>query len=136
MAGLFDPERVRNAPLSSVVDEGEYGVKIVKAGIGRSKQKGTPSLDIEASIEYGNPQIDGRNVEGKHLFYKIYFADGNRDISERAVKVLCQATGVEIGTDEEIVEALPGRECIFVVKHREYNGEKQEEVKAVKPPRI
>lgn len=128
---IFNVEAVKNAPINSVVDEGWYLVKVEKASIGASKQKGTPSIDLEYIIEAGPAQVDGRMIEGKHLFQHIYFG-ANTEVSERAVKQLCKAAGVEIESEDQILADLPGRSLKVQIKHREYQGEPQEEVRGYK----
>jgi hypothetical protein len=128
---IFNVESVKNAPLNSVVDEGTYNVRIVSVKTGASKVKGTPSIDLEYEIEAGPEQIDNRMIEGKKVFQHIYFGD-NHEVSDKQIKKLCKCTGVEIESVDQILADLPGRELKIVIKHREYQGEAQEEIKDFK----
>jgi len=127
---IFNPESVRNAPINSVVDAGTYLVRIAKASAGVSKQKQTPSVDLEYEIIAGPEQIDGRVIAGKHVFQHIYFPVGkSNEVSNATIKRLCKATGVEIDSDEQVLSDLVDRELKIKIAHREYQGEPQEDVK-------
>lgn len=128
---IFNASAVRSAPLRSVVDEGSYRVRIVSVKAGASKQKGTPCLNFDYCIEAGPAQVDGRIVEGKHVFQALYFGE-NHEVSDRNLRQLCVAAGVEIEDEEQVLRDLEGREVIIAIKHRDYNGEPQEDVKGYK----
>jgi hypothetical protein len=129
---IFNVEAIKKAPLRSVVDEGWYLVEITKAATGESKQKHTPSIDIDYSVSAAPEQLDGRDCTGHRIFQHIYFSDKNSDVSARTMKQLCKAAGVELDSEEQILEDLVGKELKIQIKHREYQGEIQEEVKSYK----
>jgi len=127
---IFNVEEVRNAPLNNVVDAGVYLVKILKAESTASKQKHTPEIAFEYEIEAADQeQIDGRMVEGKHLFDHIYFPVGKPNtVANATLKKLAKAAEVEI--DDDLLESLVGREMKITIKHEMYQGEPQERVAA------
>ena len=130
---IFNVEEVRNAQINTVVDPGWYLVSVVKAEETESKQKHTPEVKIEYEILAGPEQVDGRVIEGKHLFDHIYFPIGkSNDISNATIKKLCVSAGLDLATSDDPLSDLVGRELKVSVKHEDYKGDPQERIQGYK----
>ena len=133
---VFEVSGLHEAPLTNVVDPGTYHVSIINMEAGNSKEKGTPFFKFTFSV-IGGPiqQLSGREPIGRHIINTIYIpltGEGNA-IGLGKLKRLCRAVGYEVPADNLIdSDRLLGQELLITVKHRDYQGEPQEEVSSYK----
>jgi hypothetical protein len=131
----FDASGIEAAPTRDILDEGIYHVQIKSATSGRSKNKGTPQIDIVGKVVDDVPmQINDSTPRGREIYYTLYFAEGeNAKISKRSLMDLYKAVNLEPPEDGRFNLAdLVGREVFFVVKHEEYQGTPRMRVNSIK----
>lgn len=133
---VYEVNGLHEAPVTNVVDPGTYHVSILGMEVGTSKEKGTPFYKFTFSI-LGGPiqQSSGREPIGRHIINTIYIPVSGEGtlIGLGKLKRLCKAVGYEVPENNLVDdEYLIGRELLINVKHREYQGEPQEEVTSYK----
>jgi hypothetical protein len=143
---LFTAEALAAAPVRSVLDAGRYRFTILKAEQGRSKDKGTPSIDLELVVTPGNMiQQSGSDPQNHHSFCSIWssndptktgpFFSKVHGLADAANIDLAQFTGMDADTfTATFLQLLIGREVIGILKQREYMGNMQEEITGFAKP--
>lgn len=128
----FNASGIKNAPISSALDAGEYVVNITKVDTTPSNG-GTPAVNITGVVEDGPVQQSGSLPTGKNIFCSLYFSEKSQEISMSQLKKLWSCAALEIPDDEQLELAdLIGRKVIFVTKIEEYEGEYRTRVKSFK----
>lgn len=106
---------------------GEYKVQIVDTDIKTPKSGDGEMLSISYEV-VGDPQFDGRKVYD-NIMLKHSNADAER-IGKQKLNTICVLTGVKSLKDSA---QLHGKTLSLLVTVKEYNGEKQNQIKKYLP---
>jgi len=128
---VFSASGLSTAPVSNVLDEGKYVVRIASAESVLSAQKKTPGIKMDLVVISGPVQNSEARIENRHIFSTMYIANEGQghDIGLMKLAKLCKAAGID-QTDDLELNDLVGKEVVATIKHRMYNGEAQEDVTA------
>jgi hypothetical protein len=131
---IFNASGIRNAPVNTPLDPGNYLVVIEKAENIRSRQKGTPAVHLEMSVEAGPEQINGAICAGKKVFWDIWIPEsGNGNTAGLGkLKKLRMICGLDPNEENVELEEFVGKMIQVKLKHEEYNGEKKHVVDSCK----
>lgn len=135
--GLFSARGLSTAPVSTVLDEGIYEVRIESCESILSKQKQTPGIKMDLVVQNGPIQNSGARSIGRHIFHTLYLAESGdgREVGLQKLAKLCRAADVE-QTDDLDLNDFIGKTINVKLKQRMYNGEPQEEVTDYRKPSI
>lgn len=126
---IFNARGLSTAPVSSVLDEGLYAVKIASCEAIESKNKRTPGIKMDLVVLDGPIQNSGARCENRHVFHTLYLSASGEghDIGLQKLAKLCRAAGVDQADDLDLAEFV-GKSINIKLKQRIYQGEPQEEV--------
>lgn len=126
---VFSARGLSTAPVSNVLDEGLYEVRVAALDATTSKQKQTPGLKMDLVVLAGPIQNSGASCVNRHVFHTLWLSTSGegRDIGLQKLAKLCKACEVP-QTDELDLADFVGKVMNIKLKQRIYNGEPQEEV--------
>lgn len=135
---LFDAQALVDAPVNTILDEGRYSGKLLKAKPVTSGT-GTPGIELEAEVTVGPIQKNQADPAGRHAFGSIW---KSQDPSKQKaffsqVHALADAFHIDlaqfVGMPAEeftamFLESIVGKDFGFVIVHEKYNGKNRAKI--------
>jgi hypothetical protein len=138
--GLHDADGQQGFP---ALDSGWYKVEINQVEEEeRENQKGTMTRInfVTTVLEGPEQERDGSDPNGQKIFHSIYLLhpdhsgyEKGRFLGVNQFKAVCNAAGVKVTSGDNVnLDDFVGKEVLFRVGKREFDGEEVNEVKKVK----
>ena len=112
---------------NSLMKEGDYEI-IVKQAFENATKGGTVYISIPLIVRNDVDQ----QYKNKHIFHSVWKSKDTGEYNTGMLNTICKALKIPNGTKfkdlEELLAALVGKTAMVTIKHKEYNGEKQENV--------
>lgn len=138
--GLHESDGQQGFP---ALDSGSYRVEINSV---EEEEKDTDKGSytrinfVTTVVEGPEQEKSGSDPNGQKIFHAIYLLhpdhtsyEKGRHFGVNQFKAMCNATGVKVTSGDNVsLDDFVGKEVIFRVGKREYEGEEQNEVKRVK----